>query len=143
MSQEMTWTLRAEEQQVPVGGTVTAVAVLALAPGWHVNSCRPLSPDVIPTVVAPVPGGAFTLTAPPAESEPHLVFDPALGQQVAQHAVEATFSLALKVSEDAEPGRHELVIMASAQLCDDTTCLPPAATTLTADITITPRTAPP
>jgi hypothetical protein len=139
MSEPATWTLQVDESEVAAGGTLTARVELILAPGWHVNSCRPNSPQTIPTVVTPVPGGAFTLAAPPAESEPHLVFDPALGQQVAQHAGTATFHLAVRVSEDAAPGPQQLVIRASAQLCDDTTCLPPAATTLTAEVTVTPR----
>jgi len=133
---EARWALRVDERGVTPGGIFTAVAALTLEPGWHVNSCRPAAPELIPTVVAPVPGGVFSLAAPPTESTTHLVFDASLGQQVAQHEGQAEFTLSLRVANGAPLGPHELIINASTQLCSDLTCLPPVLTTLAATVEV-------
>ena len=110
--------------QYPAGASYPLALQVTIAPGYHINSDKPNSPELIPTTlslkgVAGISLGKIMTPAPQqhmvkGEDEPWLVWDN-----------KVTFIADLQVDKDVVPGSYEMVFNLMYQACDDNMCQMP------------------
>ncbi|RUL88564.1 protein-disulfide reductase DsbD family protein [Tautonia sociabilis] len=131
---EATFTTTIEPKQAKPGDTVTYSVIVRLAPTWHIYDLG----DSIPEGVAAVPtrfdlfgldglepAGEWTASKAPHEPEPN---NGVLAYKYFED--EVSWSIALKVPDDAKPGERTLRNQIQFQICDPKSCKPPTRRTL-------------
>ena len=116
------------------GGEGELVLEARIASGWRLYALdatvgRPLTVEVETT-----PDGV-TVGAP-RQSPPQTGHDPAFGTDYTYFADAVRLALPLQVSRTAARGRHAVVGTVRYAVCDDSICLPPAATPFRAPLTV-------
>jgi len=115
------------DKTLMAGRTSTLKVSAEVAPGWHVNSDRPLNPDYIPTVLTlTVPDGITVgkVTYPTAELK-SLGFSG--GEKLSVFSGPLEFTVPLNVTPALTPGPWVPVTVSLAyQPCNDNICLRPA-----------------
>jgi hypothetical protein len=121
--------------QVPQGGKATTTLEFQVARGYHINSHKPGSELLVPTVLslnAPTAiavgvqypdGRDFSLPVDPTEK---------LNVYTGDFAVNATVA----ASRAMRPGRYRVHGMLKYQACDDRACYPPAQLPLAFDVQV-------
>lgn len=114
------------------GDDVRGTAAATIAPGWHVNSAKPLDSFSIPTVLTLDPATADLVSA---EYPPHIVrsfaFSAGTKLAVYQGTIQIPFAAKLK------PGASQIHAMLRYQACNDNICLPPK--TVDVSFSVAPR----
>lgn len=121
-----------------VAGQPFRLAVIAtIAPGWHVNSDKPLEDYLIPTeaAVVPVEGLSFAAPAYPAHKEQKLPFSE---KPLALFDGETVIVVEGTAGADAAPGPRTLRATLDYQPCNDAQCLAPAQAEATLEIEVAP-----
>ncbi len=117
------------------GESARLAVLLAVEPGWHVNSNQPTFDYLIPTVVTFTPPQGWTapsVTYPQGvlktfafEEQPLSVYDD-------QVVIDAT----LVIPSDTELAEAPVSVAVRYQACDDSKCLPPVTAQAQIDLTI-------
>ncbi|MDB5350006.1 MAG: dsbD 2 [Planctomycetota bacterium] len=121
------------------GETVTYSVTAKLEPSWHINAQAAKQPADAPTATRfdffDTAGmsvvGSWSPSAPP-----RLKNDPNFKEPVLFHEDEVSWSIKLKVSEDATPGKKTLRNQIFFQICDENECMFPVYWTVP-DATLT------
>jgi uncharacterized protein YyaL (SSP411 family) len=113
---------------VAPGSATTAVFLLTVGPGWHINAHRVPEDHLIPTVATvasdlPAAIGPVRYPAP--------VPWPSEGITLPTYQGAARFEVPLALPADAAPGRYTVTLGVRFQPCGETECLPPDERTAT------------
>ena len=124
------------------GGTVRAVLVCTLSPGWHMNAHKPLDEFLIPTEVSFAPEPPLTVKSAgyPAAKQVTLSFSPT---PLAVYEGEFIIGLEVAVAPDAAPGPHTIKGTLRYQACNDKSCMPPVKKPVELTVTVLPQGAAP
>ena len=117
--------LASDSEKLVAGQPFRLAIVATIAPGWHVNSDKPLEDYLIPTeaAVAPVEGLSFTAPAYPPHKEQKLPFSE---KPLALFDGETVIVVEGTAGTDAVPGPRTLRATLDYQPCNDAQCLAPA-----------------
>ena len=129
--------LAADAEQLVAGRPFRLAAVATIAPGWHVNSNKPLEDYLIPTEASLAPSEGLTVGPPayPAHREAKLPFSDA---PLALYDGETVVVFEGTVDAAAAPGPRTLRAALDFQPCNDAQCLAPARVEATLAIEVAP-----
>jgi len=134
----ITWELKAETPARPLklGETFAAQLTAQIAAGWHLYSPDQSADGPRPTRITLPAEQPFKLAGEMEAPPPRTAFDENFGFETSFYENSATFTLPVRVTEDALPGRYQLRINAYFQTCNDRLCLPPKTIQLVAAINV-------
>ena len=116
-------------------GTVgSAVFVLRIARGYHINSQKPADDYLIPTaatISSDVPAAVGPVTYPTAT-----VWHSASGETLSVYQGEVRFVVPITVAADAASGPSSLTLTVRCQPCSESACLAPLEQTATTTVVI-------
>ena len=117
--------LAADTEKIVAGQPFRLAVVATIAPGWHVNSNKPLEDYLIPTEAAVLPADGLTFGPPayPAHKEKKLPFS---DKPLALYDGETVIVVEGKADAAAAPGPRTLRATLDFQPCNDAQCLAPA-----------------
>ncbi|HVN64168.1 MAG TPA: cytochrome c biogenesis protein CcdA [Candidatus Binataceae bacterium] len=122
------------EPALKAGGKATLTVAATVAPGWHINSDKPLSQDYIATKVEiGVPSGvtAGAVNYPPAE----MMMLEVIGEKISVFGGKLKFEAPLAASADFSPKAGDaLKVTIDYQGCNNNECLRPASVSTTIDL---------
>ncbi len=129
--------LASDSEKLVAGRPFRLAIVATIAPGWHVNSDKPLEDYLIPTeaAVAPVEGLSFTAPAYPAHREQKLPFS---DKPLALFDGETVIVVEGTAAADAVPGPRAIRATLDFQPCNDAQCLAPAQVEARLEIEVAP-----
>jgi len=110
---------------IPPGGKVTADLAFQVKPGFHINSNKPGSDLLLPTVVKLSPptniavGG---LEYPPGREQP---FPFSADEKLSVYTGDFTVTALLSAAKNMPAGRFRVSGFLTYQACDDRACYPP------------------
>lgn len=107
-----------------------------IADRWHLYSATQPPGGPNPTRFRLISGGPFRLAEGIRQSEFKTEFDANFGIPTEFFAVNARFGLPLIAAADAAPGKYDLELQVTYQMCDDKVCLPPTKVPMTASVTV-------
>jgi hypothetical protein len=107
------------------GKTATVPISFRVGSGYHINSNRPKSEFLIPTVlkIDAVTDIAVTGTAYPDGKDMSFAFAP--GEMLNVYAGDFRVDVRVRPLRDVQPGRYALRGMLKYQACDNAACYPP------------------
>lgn len=130
-------TVFVDREPLVAGQTATLAVVVTIAPGYHIQSARPLERSFIATrlKLPAVPGLTFGTIRYPKH---RLISVPSLTASGQLAVYEGTVSMLVPVtvSADAGPGRQTLQLVLRSQACDDKSCSAPSEVPVTLPVTI-------
>ncbi len=109
---------------VPQGKFFEAAVVVAIQPGYHMNSHTPSEAYLIPTTITATPPAGVTLldtVYPPGKKIKFQFADEPLDV----YSGSVTLKLKLKADASAAVGATTIPVVLRYQACSETTCLPP------------------
>lgn len=111
--------------RVHAGATCTALVVLSIADGWHINSATPSDEALIGTSVEVAKNNVLDST--------DVSFPPGIEREFgyAEQPVEVyegrvSIRLTLHLSKNVKPGEYVIPISVTYQACSESVCLAPA-----------------
>lgn len=112
--------------QYPAGGQYSLALQAQIAPGYHINSNQPDSPDLIPTRVSlsGAPGISLSQVRYPPSAQ-HVIRGEEKPIKVWDGQVE--FVALIDIGSQVAPGGYDLVFTLFYQACDDQMCQMPAS----------------
>lgn len=126
---------RLEPAQVKPGQKARLLITLKLEGDWHVYSLSQ-SPPPRSTRIALDESGVFKADGPAQQPKPKVAFDKNFEIDTETFADSVTFTLPVKVADDAAPGAQKVIAKVTYQVCDDHQCLPPRTRPVEAEATI-------
>ena len=120
----------------PQGSAFEMAVVVDIAPGYHMNSHKPLDEFLIPTTLTlQAPAGLRPgEVAYPAGQSRTFSFSP--NKPLSVYSAKATFRLKIDVAADAALGSQTIPMTLCYQACNDTSCLPPVKVLVNAKVEI-------
>src|SRR5215831_2839311 len=129
-----------DQSQLKPGQTAKVLITAKLEPGWHLYALTQPAPPRAAKVTIDE-SGVFKLDGPVQQPKPKVYKDPNFSEpdkpfmsQTFEN--EVTFTVPIKVTNDAKAGPQKLIAKFSYQACDDQTCLRPTTKTLEVETTI-------
>jgi hypothetical protein len=123
---------------IPPGGKVTTDLVFQVKPGFHINSNKPGSDLLLPTVVTLSPptniaiGG---LEYPPGR-EQSIPFSP--DEKLSVYTGDFAVTASLSAAKNMPLGRFRVHGFLTYQACDDRACYPPTKLPISFDVQVAP-----
>jgi hypothetical protein len=121
------------------GRTAKAEIRFRVAPGFHINSSKPSSELLIPTLVefSPIPQVKIgKVTYPPGED---FVFKAAPDEKLNVYSGDVVVTVLLSAAKPLSPGAYRLQADIRYQACDDRSCFPPKTVRLEVPVVVAPR----
>src|SRR5262249_20738470 len=119
-----------------LGETFAAQLTAQIAAGWHLYSPDQSADGPRPTRITLPAEQPFKLAGEMEAPPPPTAFDENFGFETSFYEKSATFTLPVRVTKAAWPGRYQLRINAYFQTCNDRLCLPPKTIQLVAAINV-------
>ncbi len=121
---------------VKAGGDATAELVFEVKPGFHINSNKPGSELLLPTVVTlepPTNVGIAKVQYPPG-LEQSFPFSP--DEKLNVYTGDFTVNALVIAAKNTPPGRYRVHGFLRYQACDDRACYPPAQLPIAFDVQV-------
>lgn len=131
--------LTSPDKPLKIGDEFTVQLKATVEPGWHLYGIQQEEGGPTPTRISLAPDQPFEQVGGIDFSEPAIALDPNFDRLVQCYEGEATFTITLKATVAAPPGKIDVKVNASFQTCNDELCLPPKTQKLTATINIAAR----
>ncbi len=114
-----------EPAQVKPGQTAKLLITAKIEPGWHLYSLTQPSGGPRPTRITIDESGAFKMDGAAQQPKPKTKFDPNFQIDTQTFDNQVTFTVPVKVKDDAQAGAQKLIAKFYFQVCDEHQCLPP------------------
>ncbi len=121
------------------GKTAKADIRFRVAPGFHINSSKPTSELLIPTIVEflPIPQVKIgKVTYPPGKD---FVFKAAPDEKLNVYSGEVVVTVLLSAAKPLSPGTYQLQGDLRYQACDDQSCFPPKTVRVEVPVVVAPK----
>lgn len=124
------------------GGKATTELQFQVKPGFHINSNKPGSELLLPTVVKlspPTNIGVGSLEYPPGQ-EQSFPFSP--GEKLSVYTGDFSVNAIVGAAKNMPPGRFRVHGFLQYQACDDRACYPPTKLPISFDVQVAGKTTP-
>ncbi len=118
------------------GGKATTELTFQVKPGFHINSSKPNSSLLLPTVIKlspPTDIGVGSLNYPPGREQS---FPFAPGETLSVYTGDFTVSARVAAAKAMPPGRFRVHGFLEYQACDDRACYPPNKLPISFDVRV-------
>ncbi len=119
------------------GGVYPLALKLTIAPGYHLNSNRPQTPEELPTWVKFYPPQGITLS-PPVFPSPQDFKSPISGETTKGFSGDILLRTSLAVAPNAVVGAHQIKVVLGYQGCTGLACLLPEEKAFAFEIKLAP-----
>ncbi len=132
------WSVKSDATKKPVkpGDKITARVTAQIDSAWHLYSITQPPGGPITTTISVPAGQPFKLAGKIGAPKPQVAHDPNFEMDTEYYEGSATFTLPLKVADDAKEGKARLQVTAFFQACNDSLCIPPKTVKLDLPIEI-------
>jgi DsbC/DsbD-like thiol-disulfide interchange protein len=133
----VTVTASLSKDKAAPGDVIELTVQISVAEGWHINSAKPLSKDLVPTSVkvADSPAVAIGEVKYPAGVTKSLGAFP---EPVSVYEGEVELRVPLAIRSDAKTGETQINLSVTLQPCDDSRCLLPETRKLAFPVIVGP-----
>lgn len=123
--------------EVRVGESPRLVIEVETEAGWHIYSVfKAPEEDAPPPTSVEITAPGLTFEGPLYETQPKVEFDKVIQMTLASHEDHAFFYRNLRVTDQLEPGTHQVRATVKYQVCSYRVCLPPKEVQLSADFEV-------
>jgi thiol:disulfide interchange protein DsbD len=136
----ITWALATQTAGATAtpGQTITLALTATIDEGWHLYAIHLEPGGPVATSITVPEGQIFTSAGDIGEPLPVSSFDPNFNRVLEYHETKAVFTVPVRASATARPGRQTVHVMANYQTCNDRLCLPPREAGVSVEVTILP-----
>lgn len=116
------------------GADAKVILEARIAPGWRLYALDATVGRPLTVTIETTPEGVTVGSA--TQSTPRTGHDPAFGEDYTYFVDAVRLALPVRVARSADAGRHAVVGTIRYAVCNDSICLPPAATPFRAPLTV-------
>lgn len=137
MPKMATWSAKLESTDIRAGENATIIATIKVNDGWHAYGIEKFDTGPLPTQIVVTPGKVVDSVGATIAPPGHRIKDENFHLELTTYTGSADFRIPIKLKAGLT-GKQTIKLVASSQVCNDSTCMPPADDPMTVTFTVAP-----